>query len=105
MSKSASNIVKLTLDPNNLPPLTAQQRAELEAVAAMPDEDIDYSDAPFRPDAVWVKAVDVPHGKKQISLRIDEDVLNFFRQTGKRYQSRMNAVLRSYVEAHRAHAK
>jgi len=32
-------------------------------------------------------------------------VLEFFKHTGKRYQSRMNAVLRSYVEAHKAHAK
>ncbi|WP_407027983.1 BrnA antitoxin family protein [Klebsiella quasipneumoniae] len=32
-------------------------------------------------------------------------MLEFFKHTGKRYQSRMNAVLRSYVEAHKAHAK
>lgn len=106
MSKSASNTVKLTLDPQNLPPLTAQQRAELEAVAAMPDEDIDYSDAPYLPDAVWMRAAtQLPHTKKQITLRIDAEVLEFFKHTGKRYQSRMNAVLRSYVEAHKAHAK
>lgn len=102
---SKSNTVKLTLDLKNPPVVTEEQRERLAALASMPDDQIDTSDAPFRPDAVWVKAVDVPHGKKQISLRIDEDVLNFFRQTGKRYQSRMNAVLRSYVEAHRAHAK
>jgi uncharacterized protein (DUF4415 family) len=106
MSKNASNTVKLTLDPKNLPLLTAQQRAELEAVAAMPDGQIDYSDAPYLPDAVWMKAAtELPHTKKQITLRIDAEVLEFFKQTGKRYQSRMNAVLRSYVEAHKAHAK
>ena len=43
--------------------------------------------------------------KKQITLRIDAEVLEFFKQTGKRYQSRMNAVLRSYVTAQKAHAK
>lgn len=102
---SKSNTVKLTLDLKNPPVVTEEQRERLAALASMPDDQIDTSDAPFRPDAVWVKAVDVPHGKKQISLRIDEDVLNFFRQTGKRYQSRMNAVLRSYVEAHREHVK
>jgi uncharacterized protein (DUF4415 family) len=106
MSKNASNTVKLTLDPKNLPPLTAQQRAELEAVAAMPDEQIDYSDAPYLPDALWMKAAEqLPHTKKQITLRIDADVLAFFKDTGKRYQSRMNAVLRAYAEAHKAHAK
>jgi uncharacterized protein (DUF4415 family) len=86
--------------------LTAQQRAELEAVAAMPDEQIDYSDAPYLPDAVWMKAAEqLPHTKKQITLRIDVEVLEFFKHTGQRYQSRMNAVLRSYVEAHKAHVK
>lgn len=105
MRKSASNTVKLTLDPQNLPPLTAQQRAELEAVAAMPDEDIDYSDAPYLPDAVWMRsATELPHTKKQITLRIDAEVLEFFKHSGKRYQSRMNAVLRAYVEAHKGQA-
>lgn len=106
MRKSVKNIVKLTLDPNNLPPLTTQERAQLEAVAMMPDEQIDYSDAPYLPDAVWMTTADqLPHTKKQITLRIDAEVLEFFKHTGKRYQSRMNAVLRSYVEAHKAHAK
>lgn len=102
---SKSNIVKRTLDLKTPPVVTDEQRARLAALAAMPDDQIDTSDAPFRPDAVWVKAVDFSHGKKQISLRIDEDVLDFFRQTGKRYQTRINAVLRSYVEAHKIHAK
>jgi uncharacterized protein (DUF4415 family) len=83
--------------------LTAQQRAELEALAAMPDDKIDYSDAPYCPDAVWMKAADhLPHSKKQITLRIDAEVLEFFKHSGKRYQSRMNAVLRSYVNAQKA---
>jgi len=86
--------------------LTEQARARLEAVAAMPDEDIDYSDAPYLPDAVWMKAAaQLPHPKKQITLRIDAEVLEFFKHTGRGYQSRMNAVLRSYVEANKAHAK
>jgi uncharacterized protein (DUF4415 family) len=40
-----------------------------------------------------------PVRKQAVSLRIDEDVLNWFRQCGPRYQSRMNAVLRSYMNA------
>jgi uncharacterized protein (DUF4415 family) len=96
-----NNTVKLTtLDPNNPPPLTDEQKARLAALEAMPDEEIDYSDAPYRPDAVWMKAADqLPHSKKQITLRIDAEVLEFFKHSGKRYQSRMNAVLRSYVDA------
>lgn len=99
---SKSNTVKLTLDLNNPPPLTNEQKARLAGLAAMPDDQIDTSDAPFRPDAAWIKAADqLAHSKKQITLRIDAEVLEFFKNTGKRYQSRMNAVLRSYVEAHK----
>ena len=106
MSTKESNIVKRTLDLKKLPRLSAEQRARLDTVASMPDEKIDYSDAPSLPDAVWMKAAtDLLHTKQQITLRIDAEVLEFFKHTGKRYQSRMNAVLRSYVEAHKAHVK
>lgn len=40
-----------------------------------------------------------PVAKQPISLRIDEDVLNWFKEQGPRYQSRMNAVLRAYMTA------
>ena len=43
----------------------------------------------------------VPSAKTAISLRVDEDVLTWFRKSGPRYQTRMNAVLRSYVSAMR----
>jgi uncharacterized protein (DUF4415 family) len=43
-------------------------------------------------------------GEKLLSLRIDEDVQSFFRHTGKRYQTRINAVLRPYVEAQKPRA-
>jgi len=98
--------VKRTLDLKKLPLLSVEQKARLDAVASMPDEQIDYSDAPFLSDAVWLKAAtELPHTKQQITLRIDAEVLDFFKHAGKRYQSRINAVLRSYVEAHKAHAK
>ena len=104
MHKSKSNTVKLTLDLSSPPPLTDAQRARLAVVAAMPDEQIDYSDAPYLQDAVWLKAVDtLPELKKQITLRIDSDVVDFFKDTGKRYQTRINAVLRAYVNAQKAH--
>jgi uncharacterized protein (DUF4415 family) len=96
---SKSNTVKRTLDLTKPPIVTAEQKARLAALAAMPDDQIDTSDAPFRPDAVWAKAVDFPHAKKLISLRIDEDVIAFFKHTGTRYQTRINAVLRSYVSS------
>ncbi|MDR1162794.1 MAG: hypothetical protein LBM17_03020 [Candidatus Accumulibacter sp.] len=51
MEPSESNTVTLILDLENPPPLSDEQRARLTALAAMPDERIDYSDAPYEPDA------------------------------------------------------
>jgi len=92
MQANERNTVKRTLDLKQQPAITDAQKARLDAVAAMPD-------------AAWVKAAELPDVKQQITLRLDADVLDFFRHTGKRYQTRINAVLRSYVEAHKAHAK
>jgi uncharacterized protein (DUF4415 family) len=97
-----STTVKRTLDLQLPPTLTEAQKARLSALAAVPDDQIDTSDAPFRPDAVWIKAVDFALNKKLISLRIDEDVIDFFKSSGTRYQTRINAVLRSYMNANRA---
>ena len=106
MRKKEENIVKRTLDLKNPPILSAEQKARLDAVAGMPDDRIDFSDAPYQPEAVWMKAsADLPPTKRQITLRIDAEVLEFFKNTGNRYQSRMNAVLRSYVDAHKAQVK
>ena len=103
MHAKESNIVRLTIDLDAPPPpMSEEQKARLDAIAAMPDSEI----APYRPDAVWTRAVRLPRAKKQITLRIDADVLDFFKSTGARYQSRMNAVLRAYFEAQKlAHAQ
>jgi uncharacterized protein (DUF4415 family) len=59
------------------------------------------------PDAVavdvdWSEAVLViPPKKKAISIRVDEDVLDYFKKTGAGYQRRINAVLRSYMQQKR----
>ena len=51
------------------------------------------------PDDFWHGArVVTPVTKQAISIRLDEDVIEWFRATGPKYQTRMNAVLRSYVE-------
>jgi uncharacterized protein (DUF4415 family) len=61
------------------------------AVASDPDAapiDIDWSDAVLM----------IPARKKAISIRVDEDVLDYFKSQGDGYQRRMNAVLRSYMQ-------
>lgn len=102
---SARTTVKFILDPKAPAKLTAAQRRSLAALAAMPDKDIDYSDIPRSPkNAVWTRpgALVPNENKQQITLRLDAEIVTFFRNTGKRYQSRINAALREYVNSHRA---
>jgi uncharacterized protein (DUF4415 family) len=72
-------------------------------VDALTDEDIAKAVA-IDPDAApldvdWSDAVLViPTRKKAISIRVDEDVLDFFKKQGDGYQRRINAVLRSYMQ-------
>jgi len=73
---------------------------ERELRATSPPELADLP-AGFWDDAVVVQ----PVGKLAISVRIDEDVLAWFRSQGPRYQSRMNAVLRSFMTEHQRKAK
>ncbi|TMJ25099.1 MAG: hypothetical protein E6G88_18160 [Alphaproteobacteria bacterium] len=69
---------------------------EIEAAMAKDPAWADYD------DAHWSEAVLViPPKKKAISIRVDEDVLDFFRQEGVGYQRRINAVLRSYMQQRR----
>jgi uncharacterized protein (DUF4415 family) len=78
---------------------TGWARLEAEEAAGIePAHDPDIDDL----DIDWTKArwVD-PAPKKAISLRLDSDVLEFFKAQGKGYQTRMNAVLRAYMEAQR----
>ena len=68
----------------------------------MSDEDIDLSDIPEITAEMFAKAV-VKRGlstqrKSQLTLRIDADVLDWFKSQGRGYQTRINALLRAYME-------
>ena len=71
------------------------------ALAARPDDEIDTSDIPELDEAFWTQAkVEAPKTKPNISLRIDRDVLAFFKaESSKGYTARMAAVLAAYVQA------
>ena len=78
--------------------LTAAQRRELAALAALPDDKIDYSDIPPLTDRFWENAVRNPlyrPVKKQLTVRLDADVIAWLRQHGEGYQTRLNALLRT----------
>jgi uncharacterized protein (DUF4415 family) len=92
-----------------LPELTEAQIANLRALAARPDNEIDLSDAPELSAERWKKGI---RGhfyrpvKRQITARVDADVLAWLKSQGKGYQSRINAILRrEMLTAFKAAAK
>jgi uncharacterized protein (DUF4415 family) len=89
--------VRRKSDIGNLPKLTKQQKAELEALAKMSDASIDYSDIPPLSDEFWQKAVRNPFykpKKQSTTVRVDSDVLLWLKSKGKGYQTRINKILR-----------
>src|SRR5262245_25159797 len=76
-------------------------RADLARLRVMTDAEIARTSPPELADLpkdFWEDAeLTLPTPKQAISLRVDEDVLEWFRSLGPRYQTRMNAVLRSYM--------
>jgi uncharacterized protein (DUF4415 family) len=87
--------VSYTLD--TLPPLTEARRAELEKLATLPDSGIDTSDAPELTDEQWSMATRGQFYrpvKRQITARLDADVIAWLKSDGQGYQTRMNAILR-----------
>jgi uncharacterized protein (DUF4415 family) len=102
-----TKMVSYTLE--TLPELTEAQIANLKALAARPDSEIDTSDIPELTAEQWKKGI---RGhfyrpvKRQITARVDADVLAWLQAQGKGYQSRINAILRrEMLAAHRATAK
>lgn len=80
----------------------AISKERLKNIEAIPDEDIDYSDIPELDAAFWEKAeLRLPERKKAVYIRLDADLLEWMKAQGKGYQSRINAILRAYYEAHR----
>ena len=79
-----------------------------EAFKALSDVDIaravaEDPDADFLPDDFWDNAMILePQTRAQITLRLPRDVLAYFKATGKGYQSRISAVLASYVASQKA---
>jgi uncharacterized protein (DUF4415 family) len=75
--------------------------SDLQRLRQMKDEEIDYSDIPELDADFFERAVIVlPKPKASISIRLDQEVLDWFKAQGKGYQTRINALLRAYMEAH-----
>jgi uncharacterized protein (DUF4415 family) len=79
-------------------------QTDWKRVDALRDEDIDLSDIPEMTPEMFAKAI-VRRGlaplppKEQVTLRLDSDVLTWFRSQGRGYQTQINALLRAYMKA------
>ena len=95
--RSAGSKVKGKTDWDRVRNLTDE---EVERAAR---EDPDWK---YDLDIDWSKAVlVVPMQKKAVSIRLDEDVLDFFKSEGRGYQTRINQVLRTYMEHRKKEAE
>ena len=75
-------------------PMTPEEIAQIE------DSDIDFSDIPELDADFWNNAEIIqPDNTQPVTLRIKQSLLDYFKAGGKGYQTRINAVLESYVQA------
>jgi uncharacterized protein (DUF4415 family) len=81
-------------------------QTDWKRIDAMKDEDIDFSEIPEWTPEMFARAVlrrnfkPIPR-KKQLTLRVDSDVVDWYKKQGRGYQTRINALLRAYMKEHR----
>lgn len=101
---SKENIVRYTIEEIEAMIARGEDKTDWARVNAMADEDIERA---MRDDPDWQDYMDIdwskakmviPDRKKAISIRLDPDIIDFFQETGKGYQTRINAVLRHFVD-------
>ena len=84
--------------------ILSKSQTDWQRLDAMTDEDIDLSDCPEITSEMFAQAVvrrclPTSKTKAQVTLRIDSDVLAWFKSQGRGYQTKINALLRAYMEA------
>lgn len=83
-----------------------KSQTDWKRVDALADAGIDFSDTPEVSPQMFARAV-VRRGlkpvsrKEQLTLRVDSDVLEWFRKQGQGYQTKINSLLRAYMDAHK----
>ena len=82
--------------------MSSSMQKKPKKIDKIEDRDIDYTDIQELDEKFWENAViEYPKKKKPITIRLDVDVLEWFKSMGKGYQTKINAILRSYYEAHK----
>ena len=75
-------------------------KSDLPRIDGLKDSEIDYSDIPALDKSFFTKATEVwPPTKRQVTVRIDTDVLEWLKAHGRGYQTRMNRILRAAMES------
>jgi uncharacterized protein (DUF4415 family) len=84
-----------------------ESQTDWERVKALTDEEVEASiDFEEEGDPDWsTNIAGIPGPKRQLTIRLDGDIIDWFERHGSDYQTRMNAALRSYVEAQKAQAR
>jgi uncharacterized protein (DUF4415 family) len=78
----------------------AKGKTDFRGLREMRDEDIDYTDIPKLDESFWKNAkLTMPEPKDRLTIRIDHDVVEWLKKRGSGYQTRINAILRSYMKA------
>ena len=86
--------------------ISKKSQTDWKRIDALKDKDIDFSDSREIPPEMFARAI-VRRGlrpvrrKQQLTLRIDSDVVEWYRKRGPGYQTKINALLRAYMEAHK----
>lgn len=90
--------------------ISNKSQTDWARLEAMGDDDIDLSDIPELTPEMFAKAVvkrglNEKENKAQLTIRVDQDVLTWFKSQGRGYQTRINTLLRAYMEANVSHKK
>jgi uncharacterized protein (DUF4415 family) len=73
---------------------------DFKRLRALRDSEIDFSDIPKLDKSFWATAkLTLPEPKDRLTIRVDHDVVQWLKKRGKGYQTRINAILRSYMKA------
>jgi len=78
--------------------MSPSSKNDLNKLKNLKDSEIDYSDIPETDALFWKEAeVIYPSKKTHLSIRLDDDIVQWFKKFGRGYQTKINAVLRSYI--------
>ena len=84
------------------PTTKKRSRTNWAGIDGLKNKDLDFSDIPEQGKAFFKRAIlRLPEPKTAVTIRLDRQVLNWFKAKGPGYQTRINALLRAYMEAHK----